>query len=130
MRIGIIALLATVCVSFTRPALCHDQPSGPLAAALRFFDQVASSDIDSTLRGLRKTPLSSEERDLTRAMLHREKALVPTAAEVSKLDALKPILIYHELDHAFDIDWYGWSGLLTHTGESNLRNRRLRTRRL
>ena len=104
MRIGIITLLATVCVSFTRPALCHDQPSGPLAAALRFFDQVASSDIDSTLRGLRKTPLSSAERDLTRAMLHREKALVPTAAEAKKLETLNAVLVYHERDHMFDIE--------------------------
>jgi hypothetical protein len=93
-----------VYVSFSRPALCQDQSSGPLSAALRFFDQAASIDIDSTLRGFRTSPLSSEERHLTRAMLHREKALVPTAAEVKKLDALKPILIYHELDHAFDID--------------------------
>ena len=74
MRIGIITLFVTVCVSFPRPALCQDQPSGPLSAALRFFDQAASSDLDSTLRGLRKAPLSSEERDLTRAMLPREKA--------------------------------------------------------
>jgi hypothetical protein len=42
---------------------------------------------------LRKIPLSSEERDLTRAMLHRDQALVPTAAEVKKLDALNPVLI-------------------------------------
>jgi hypothetical protein len=104
MRIGTITLLVTVYVSFSRPALGQDQPSGPLPAALGFFDHVASGDIDSTLRGLRKTPLSSEERDLTRAMLHLEKPLVPTAAEVKKLDALKPILIYHERDHAFDID--------------------------
>jgi hypothetical protein len=63
MRIGIITLLVTVHVSFTRPALCQDQPSGPLSGALRFFDQAASTDIDSTLRWVRKTPLSSEERD-------------------------------------------------------------------
>src|SRR5262249_46588912 len=56
------------------------------------------------LRGFRKTPLSSEDRGLKRAMLHREKPLVPTATEVKKLDALKPILVYHERDHAFDID--------------------------
>jgi hypothetical protein len=28
MRIGIITLFVTVCVSFPRPALCQDQPSG------------------------------------------------------------------------------------------------------
>jgi len=100
MRIGTITLLVTVSVSFSRPALCQDHPSGPLSAALHFFEQAASSDIDSTLRGFRKNRLSSEERDLTRAMLHRESALVPTAAEVTKLDALKPLLIYHERDTA------------------------------
>ena len=73
-------------------------------ASLRFFDQVASSDIDSTLRGLRKTPLSSAERDLTRAMLHREKALVPTAAEAKKLETLNAVLVYHERDHMFEIE--------------------------
>jgi hypothetical protein len=36
MRIGIITLLVTVHVSFTRPALCQDEPSRPLSAALRF----------------------------------------------------------------------------------------------
>ena len=104
MRIGTISLLVTVYVSFSRPALCQDHASGPLSAALRFFDQVASSDIDSTLRGLRKIPLSSEERDLTRAMLHREKTLAPTAAEVKKLETLNAVLIYHERDHMFDIE--------------------------
>jgi len=104
MRIGTFTLLVTVYVSFTRPALCQDHPSEPLSAALRFFDQIASSDIDSTLRRLRTIPLSSEERDLTRAMLHLEKALVPTAAEVKKLETLNAVLIYHERDHAFDID--------------------------
>jgi hypothetical protein len=104
MRIGTITLLVTVYVSFTRPALCQDHPSGPLSAALRFFDQVASSDIDSTLRSLRKIPLSSEERDLTRAMLHPEKALVPTAAEVKRLETLNAVFIYHERDHMFDIE--------------------------
>ena len=29
-------------------------------------------------------------------MLHRDQALVPTAAEVKKLDALNAVLIYHE----------------------------------
>jgi hypothetical protein len=104
MRIGTITLVVTVCVSFTGSALCQDHPSGPVSAALDFFDHVASSDIDSTLRGLRKIPLSSEERDLTRAMLHREKALVPTAAEVKKLETLNVVLIYHERDHMFDLD--------------------------
>jgi hypothetical protein len=104
MRIRIITLLATVYVSFTRPALCQDQPSGPLSAALRFFEEASSSDVDSTLRGLRKAPLSSEERDLTRAMLHREKALVPTAAEAKKLETLNAVLVYHERDHIFDIE--------------------------
>jgi hypothetical protein len=104
MRIGTITLLVTAYVSFTTPVLCQEHPSGPLAAALQFFDRVASRDIDSTLRGLRKIPLSSEERDLTRAMLHREKPLVPTAAELRKLDALNAVLIYHERDHMFDIN--------------------------
>jgi len=104
MRIGTIALLVTVCVASTRPALCQGQPSGPVSAALGFFEKVASTDIDSTLRGLRKIPLSSEERDLTRAMLDRKKPLVPTAAELKKLDALNAVLIYHERDHIFDIN--------------------------
>ena len=29
-------------------------------------------------------------------MLHRDQALVPTAAEVKNLDALNAVLIYHE----------------------------------
>jgi hypothetical protein len=29
---------------------------------------------------------------------------VPTAAEVKKLETLNAVLIYHERDHAFDID--------------------------
>jgi hypothetical protein len=69
MRTGIITLLVTVCVSFSGSALCQNQPSGRLSAALRFFDEGASSDIDSTLRAFRKTPLSSEERDLTLGMI-------------------------------------------------------------
>jgi hypothetical protein len=104
MRIGIITLLATVYVSFTRPALCQAQASGPLSAALHFFDEVTSTDIDSTLRGFRKVSVSNEDREVTRAMLLRDRALRPTGAEIKKLDALKPILAYHELEHAFEIE--------------------------
>ena len=53
----------------------------PLSAALRFFEHAVSSDTDSTLRGFRKTPLSSEERDLTAGCYTARKRLVATAAE-------------------------------------------------
>ena len=101
MRTGIIALLATVHFSFTAPVFCQEPP--PLSSALKFFDAFPSTDVHSALRALRGVPISLEERELVRATLPADGALTPTPNEIKKLDALKPVLIYHERDQVFDI---------------------------
>lgn len=104
MRTGIVALVATLYCFFTVPALCQKpQPSVPLSSALKFFDAFASRDIHSALRALQRVPISVEERERAQATLPVDGALTPTRDEVKKLDALKPILIYHERDQVFDI---------------------------
>ena len=104
MRTGIIALLATMHFSFAIPVFCQEpQPSPPLSSALKVFEAFASTDVHSALRALRGVPISLQERELVRATLPADGALTPTPNEIKKLDALKPVLIYHERDQVFDI---------------------------
>jgi len=104
MRIGIIALLVTVYISLTRPALCQEQPpTAPVTSALQFFDALAAMDPASSLRALRTVSVSAQARELARATLPAEGALTPSREEGKKLDALKPILIYHEREQVFDL---------------------------
>ena len=104
MHIGIIALFVTVHISFTTPVYGQDsQLSASALSALKFFDAFASTDVHSALRVLRNLPIPVQERERARATLPSEGTLTPTPSEIKKLDALKPVLIYHERDQVFDI---------------------------
>jgi hypothetical protein len=103
MRIDIIALLVAGQISFATPSPCGDQTrSEPLRSALNFFDASPSSNVDSTLRALRTKPVSLEQRNRARATLPPDGALRPTPGEIAKIEALRPVLIYHERDRVFD----------------------------
>jgi hypothetical protein len=104
MRIGIIALGFTVQSLFAAPSPCHEQqPAAPVTSALRFFDALSAMDPDSSLRAVRTVPVSVQARERARATLPPEGALAPTRDEAKKLEALTPVLIYHERDQSFDI---------------------------
>lgn len=104
MRTGIIVLAVTIHSSFPAPCLGQGQDRlSPLSAALQFLDALAGMDPDSSLSALRTVPLSPEAREVAGATLPPEGALTATPDEAKKLAALKPVLIYHERDHAFDI---------------------------
>ena len=104
MRIGIIVVIVTGHISWATRVFCQgQQPSSPLSSALKFFDPLASTNVDATLQALRTVPISSEARELVRATLPPDGTLRPTRDELKKLDALTPVLIYHERDQAFDI---------------------------
>ncbi len=104
MRIGILALVITAHTFSAETGLCQEQPpAAPVTSALRFFDALAARDPDSLLRALRTAPISVQARELARATLPAEGALIPTRDEAKKLAELTPVLINHERERVFDI---------------------------
>jgi len=104
MRTRIISFIASIQVLLATPGLGQEsQPSTPLSSALKFFEAFTTTDANASLRALRTVPVPRQAREAARATLPAQGALEPTRAEVKKLGAVTPVLIYHERDEVFDI---------------------------
>jgi hypothetical protein len=105
MRHGTAIVLFTCSAGVISPQLVANGQRSATAdiQALRFFASLPQTDRDTTLRVLRPQPAGVAERARARARLPPKGALTPTAAEATKLDALRAVLAYHGREQVFDV---------------------------
>jgi len=64
--------------------------------ALQYFEKSAKGDLGDYLRSIRPAGISAEQRARLVTMIRKEDIVSPSAQRQSKLDALRPVLEYHE----------------------------------
>ena len=75
----------------------------PAARALAFFDARPAGSPVEVLRALRPSPATLAARQLVLASLPPEGHVQPDRKEQVRLDALRPVLAFHERDRVFTI---------------------------
>jgi len=105
MRAHIVAALVICWLVRSLPTIAASElPShSPGEKALRFIAALPMATIDAALHSLRPEPISGEQKQRALAMLPVEGVLVPTADEVTKLEALRRVLIYHKREDVFEV---------------------------
>ena len=99
---SVLALAAWLLVSaMFRPV--HGQENGkPVQSsnvaerALQYFEKTGEVDLDSYLKSIRPARVSADRRARLVASIKKEDVVSPSAQRQAKLDALRPILAYHD----------------------------------
>jgi hypothetical protein len=104
VRIGTPALIVTSPLWSTTAGLALEKrPSSPSDYALSFFHNLPAGGIETALRAVRTEPLPEAERERIRRTLPKTGELTPTSSEITKLDAVQAVLLYHQRHRTFDI---------------------------
>jgi Peptidase family M48 len=97
-----LALAAWLLVSaMSQPV--HGQEKGKAALstsvaerALRYFEKTGKGDLGDYLKSIRSAAFSPEQRARLVSMIRKEDIVSPSGQRQAKLDALRPVLEYHE----------------------------------
>lgn len=73
-----------------------DVSSGVAERTLQYFEKSGNGDLDSYLKGIRPAGISADRRARLVASIKKEDIVSPSAQRQTKLNALRPILAYHD----------------------------------
>jgi Zn-dependent protease with chaperone function len=100
----VLGFVGTVGVSVNAVAQEGKRPTDPAAqAALRYFESIRVTDFETLLRQLRLPAPPPSVRARVIKNLPVEGILRPTTQEAAKLEALLPVLAFHEREHDIEL---------------------------
>ena len=101
--ITLIFALALITNSFGQTAKPQSSLNTPVRNAVEYFDQIKERRFNDYLRSVRPEKLSPTLKARALSLLRKEDLVNPSAKGQTKLDALAPILNYHERNSVIEL---------------------------